>query len=104
MGQPERGEGLGQTCRDRELLTVQALGRASVDRPKIWYPKVREAAEIVHMAVVACSRCSKSRQVACSTRIPQTVDKLHREVCQHVSSSPGVGQKVSSHVTAGVLC
>lgn len=26
----------------------QVLGRASVDRPKIWYPEVREAGEVVY--------------------------------------------------------
>lgn len=27
---------------------AQVLGRASVDKPKIWYPEVREAAEVVY--------------------------------------------------------
>lgn len=49
------------------------LGRASMDKPTGWYPKVREVGDIVHKARMMGS---KSQQAGCSTGIPRIVGTL----------------------------
>lgn len=57
---------------------IMILGRASVGKAKLWYPKKREAAETVHKASMGHSKCSELQQVGNARGLPCTVGQLHQ--------------------------
>lgn len=69
---------------------IQVSGGASVDRPKLWYPWVREAAEIMHKASMVHSKYSKSQRAGDASGLPWIVGQLHQR-----SLSTGAAQDFS---------